>query len=357
MLSPREPGAGHMKRHFLALDGLRGVAAVAVMLFHRRWWGPHGHLLDHADLAVDFFFVLSGFVINHAYADRLSTGLSPLKFTRLRVVRLFPLILVGAILGLLVGLLLGSSNGTQPASVLVWFLLGAICLPVPRAMAKEPFPINRPTWSLFYELVANAIFALCIVRLSDRVVAMLTALAAAGMLAMLVMLGKVTGGYDFGQLGWGLVRVAYPFLMGVLLHRLRHRIRVPAMPFWLATLLLLAVFIPGDLGAIEPWFQGFAVLILFPLIVLAAHEKEPPRRWLPWVQFSAFISYPVYALHYPVLDAMSWLLPRTHLPYRLWLPVSACLCVAIAWAVARFVEPRMRDLFNRMLVSREVSLA
>ena len=90
-----------MKRHFEVLDGLRGTAAFAVVLFHIfEWLFPRyaDNPLRHAYLAVDFFFMLSGFVIGYAYDDRwpkMKIG----EFLRTRLIRLHPLVLLGVAIG------------------------------------------------------------------------------------------------------------------------------------------------------------------------------------------------------------------------------------------------------------------
>jgi len=142
-----------MKSHFLTLDGLRGVAALAVLLFHRRWYVPGGHFFDHAYLAVDYTFGLSGFVIAHVYEQRLRHGSnSLLDFVFIRAIRLYPLLLLSGAFGGMVWIILGRH---EPAIFFATFcaMLG---LPTPfpiiigeGASADSPFPINSPTWSLF----------------------------------------------------------------------------------------------------------------------------------------------------------------------------------------------------------------
>src|SRR6204780_4912905 len=105
---------GSGKEHFEVLDGLRGSAAFLIVIFHlfNYSFGFHGPwaLVKHAYLAVDFFFALSGFVVAYAYDDRW-TRMTILQFFRIRLIRLHPLVLVGATLGLLGYLLDPFSKG------------------------------------------------------------------------------------------------------------------------------------------------------------------------------------------------------------------------------------------------------
>src|ERR687885_1577591 len=91
------------KPHFAILDGLRGVAALAIVVFHFMEWvytDPSQNFIAHGFLAVDFFFCLSGFVIGYAYDDRIGQlGLA--TFFSLRLIRLHPLVVLGSVLGLL----------------------------------------------------------------------------------------------------------------------------------------------------------------------------------------------------------------------------------------------------------------
>jgi peptidoglycan/LPS O-acetylase OafA/YrhL len=157
-----------VKSHrFEALDGLRGFAALAVLLLHfgnvsTPWLSPHGAL------AVDFFFLLSGFVIASAYEVRLQAGqISVVSFVKLRVIRLYPLIFVGALLGTA-----GYFRVYDRQTLAIVLLTGLALIPTPLAPASESFnaiPANPPSWSLFIELWGNVLYALVARWLTNRV--------------------------------------------------------------------------------------------------------------------------------------------------------------------------------------------
>src|ERR1700744_3037299 len=91
------------KQHFEILDGLRGVAALAVVTFHFMEWVYFDYsknFIGHGFLAVDFFFCLSGFVIGYAYDDRIGK-MGILEFFKSRLIRLHPLVIIGSVIGLL----------------------------------------------------------------------------------------------------------------------------------------------------------------------------------------------------------------------------------------------------------------
>ena len=125
------------KEHFEVLDGLRGSAAFLIVLFHLFnypfGFRPPLHLMHHAYLAVDFFFGLSGFVVAYAYDDRW-TRMTMLQFFRIRLIRLHPLVLIGATLGLL-GYIFDpfskAMNHTAAPMLLLAYIASLLLLPSP----------------------------------------------------------------------------------------------------------------------------------------------------------------------------------------------------------------------------------
>lgn len=93
------------KPHYELLDGLRGVAALLVVFYHifeGLSFAAGGTLItviNHGYLAVDFFFILSGFVIGYAYDDRLGKSMSLGNFFKRRLIRLHPMIVMGSCAG------------------------------------------------------------------------------------------------------------------------------------------------------------------------------------------------------------------------------------------------------------------
>lgn len=325
------PRQGETKPHFVALDGLRGLAALAVVIYHRRWF-LDAPVIDHAFLAVDFFFILSGFVIGFAYDRRLRDGAMPFaQFVRVRIIRLWPLIVVGALLGCwaAVAHALGEHWMGGVAKALIALPLAILLLPAPPALANAPFAINQPSWSLLYEMVANLSYAALAPRLSDRLLALLVVVSGV-LLAAIVILTRVNLGFSWPW--WALVlalpRVMFPFLFGVLLYRWHAAGRLPriGLPVWLLALALLAVMMVPHLPRF--WnllLQLSAVFVIFPLIVVSGSQREPTGRWIGIARLSAELSYPVYILHAPMLALME--------PYVALLPVGKAVQLAIMVAV------------------------
>jgi peptidoglycan/LPS O-acetylase OafA/YrhL len=180
-----ERGSGSLKvaeARFAALDLLRGLAAIAVLLVHFRY-GPTGvTLAQKGYLAVDFFFVLSGFVVAHAYEQRLRRGtwLGPFCLTRL--LRLYPLYAFASIIGIAaVYFQPGTDRDTGHWAVSI--LLAVFFLPTPSQFSANPgslYPFNFAAWSLFWELAVNLLYGVAALQLDKRLLSLLIALGAAG---------------------------------------------------------------------------------------------------------------------------------------------------------------------------------
>lgn len=180
------------KPHYALLDGLRGVAALLVVWYHvfegYQFAGnkPVIDFINHGYLAVDFFFMLSGFVIGYAYDDRWGKSLTTSKFFRRRLIRLHPMVMMGALIGAISFLLTGMERWDSSHSTLLLTLIALICswlmIPALPGMPREVrgngemFPLNGPCWSLFFEYIGNILYAFIIRRLSTRTLAWLTAL-------------------------------------------------------------------------------------------------------------------------------------------------------------------------------------
>lgn len=296
-----------MKHKFVALDGLRGLAAIAVVIFHRRAWFGGDAVFGHAYLAVDFFFMLSGFVIAHAYEKRLLQQGSFWPFIRDRVIRLHPLLFAGAALGCVV-LLAEIHTGREERPALLPLTLLASFVPFPAFWAEDPFQVNLPTWSLFWEILINILFALTAFRLRTGWLAGIVALSSVAMIASSVRLSGFSTGFTNAELLWGFPRVCLGFSLGILLLRVHRSGRFPRLGLqWLPPLLLLVSLtaIPMN-STFSSIYDSAIVLILYPIILLWAAQDAPFLP--PLAKLSGEISYPLYVLHEPILMLTSAIL-------------------------------------------------
>ena len=359
------------KPHYLILDGLRGVAAIMVVVFHifeAHSPGPFFQVINHGYLAVDFFFLLSGFVIGYAYDDRwdkMTLG----GFFRRRLIRLQPMVIMGAIIGALCFYFQHSSvmwpalSGVPVWKVLLLMLAGFLMLPVPLSMDirgwAEMYPLNGPAWSLFFEYIANILYALLIRKFSKIALGILVFAAAAALIYYTVTdpRGDVVGGWSIepAQLRIGFTRLMYPFFAGLLLSRIVKPIPVKQAFLWCSLLLVIVLSIPRIGGSGHAWMNGLyeslVIIFIFPLIVFlgaggSIKGKVPEKV----CKFFGDISYPVYIIHYPLIYIYTgWVVDKKlsiqqALPFSLLVLVSA---VAIAYACLRLYDEPVRRWLNK----------
>jgi peptidoglycan/LPS O-acetylase OafA/YrhL len=344
----------YMKRHFEILDGLRGTAALLVLFFHLLdGLLPYAaNPLRHAYLAVDFFFLLSGFVIGYAYDDRWP-GLSLGAFLRARIIRLHPLVLLSVVLGALCYWFDPFVDGAQRvgASRLALMLgCGALLLPTPPSSAPGGWlthPLNSPGWSLLQEYLANIAYALVAWRLGRRALGAVVALTALALVATALKHGSLDGGWAWHSFWMAPVRVAFPFAAGLLLHRLRVQVRVPSAYSVLSGLLLLVFMAPAFVPA--AYYHLFCVLVIFPLIVAVGAGATSAGRLSGLCRISGQLSYPLYLVHFPFTAIFGHWVKATHPPLGQLVGAMAVLIVfliGLAWMALHFYDEPVRAWLN-----------
>jgi peptidoglycan/LPS O-acetylase OafA/YrhL len=365
------------KSHYVVLDGLRGVASLLVVVFHlfEAYAGnnPQKQIINHGYLAVDFFFLLSGFVIAYAYDDRWAR-MGQWEFYKRRLVRLQPMVVLGSVIGAALFLfqdwtIFPKIAGSSTWQVILVMLIGCTMIPLPKSADirgwDETYPLNGPAWSLFYEYCANVLYAVGLRKLSNRGLGVLVALSAVALLLLLVLgkRGDLIGGWslDVGGLTIGFTRVMFPFFAGVLLMRLGKRIRLPGA-FWLCSLMLIvALSLPRFGGTERLWVNGLyeagCVIVLFPLIVaIGAGEKRIDGTSVRVARFFGDLSYPLYITHYPLIYIYTgWVIDRKVPPLQGALAGLGVFVLAVTLAYASlklFDEPVRRWLASRFLTRR-----
>ncbi|QUD87438.1 acyltransferase family protein [Phenylobacterium montanum] len=287
------------RRVFHALDGMRGVAALFVAMRHTAFFHKLG--IPGGYMAVDLFFVLSGFVIAHAYERRFQEGLSAGRFLALRYVRLWPVYALGAVIGLLAALLhaLPGRDNLSAAQVAQTAPYALAMLPGPH-IRQMLYPVNSVAWSLALELTVNAVYALCWRPLRrPLVLAVSLAVSAAALVAAVAWFGKLDIGFLWRDWIGGLPRVAFSFTAGLAIYQLyRRRGLALKAPAW-ALLAPLPVLFCLPLG--ETVYPLVCVLLIFPALVFAiASAPEPGARQARLFALLGAASYPLYALHKPL---------------------------------------------------------
>lgn len=364
------------KKHYEILDGLRGVAAILVVIFHLFETFTMGdttkQIVNHGYLAVDFFFVLSGFVIGYAYDDRWKS-MSIKDFFKRRLIRLHPMIIIGMIVGAILFYTQSSFFFPAVSETPVWKMLlvmviGFTILPVGKSLDirgwNEMHPLNGPVWSLFFEYIANIIYALFIRKFSNKVLTILIIIAGAALVHLSVTKGNVIGGWSFDQtqLRIGFTRLLYPFLAGLLLSR----IVKPGMfknAFLWSSLLLIAVLSMPYIGTKEHvWVNGLyvalSIIVIFPFIVyIGASGKVTGKYSSKLCKFLGDISYPIYIIHYPLIYTfMAWVAKNKVFSIPKAAPamiVVLIVSILLAWISFKFFDLPVRNwLTKRFMKSK-----
>ncbi|MFH6944797.1 acyltransferase family protein [Flavobacterium sp. FlaQc-50] len=367
------------KKHYEILDGLRGVAAILVVAFHIFETFSGGNrfiqMINHGYLAVDFFFLLSGFVVAYAYDDRWEK-MTQWEFYKRRLIRLQPMVIMGMIIGAALYYFQASDVlFPQIATMPVWKLIlvmfvGFTLIPLtPSAEIRgwgEMHPLNGPAWSLFFEYIANILYAVLFRRFSNKVMTLFVVIFAGMFINYTVFgpKGDVIGGWSLNleQMNIGFTRLLYPFFAGVLLSRLGKLIHIKGA-FWICSLLITIVLaIPriGDENTL--WMNGIyesvCVILLFPLIVSigAGGELKNPFS-LKICKLLGAISYPIYITHYPLIYwYTAWVVDnKVALKDGYMLGIGVLIAsIVLAYACLKLYDEPVRNWLQKKFQKRSV---
>ena len=365
------------KPRYEILDGLRGVAAMLVVAYHLFETYYHGgpdQPINHGYLAVDFFFVLSGFVIGYAYDDRWNK-MSTWAFFKRRLIRLHPMVILGTLFGALM-FYFGSCTDFPLINQTPWLMVVLVMfwcftmIPLPNTMDirgwAETNPLNGPAWSLQWEYIANILYALVIRRFSK--VALGICVAVFAVMTVILCLNidvtgfleerswasyTVVGGWSTtpDQLQVGLTRLLYPFFCGLLISRLDKLIKVKAGFWWCSLMIVVLLCMPwmgiGTEGE-SRWTNGLyellCILIAFPLIVsIGAGSSVKGSKSEAINKFLGEISYPIYITHYPLIYMqMSW--ADSHKDATLGTHIFVAVCIFVLAILVAYGALKLYDL-------------
>lgn len=385
------------KPHYLILDGLRGAAALMVLWYHvfegfAFAGGTAIETFNHGHLGVDFFFMLSGFVISYAYDDRWKSqsrnanSLTIGAFFKRRLIRLQPMVIMGALIGLITYLIQGGVrwDGTQMPIhwTMIAFFLAMFLIPAYPGAAYdvrgngEMFPLNGPSWSLFFEYIGNILYALFIRKLSNKKLAVLS--VSTGLLWISFVVFDISG-YDMIGIGWtldtvnflgGLLRMLFPFSLGMLMARnfnvksQKSKVEgfcfksfITKNIFWIAILVMFVLFsmpyIPkkGTIS-INGIYELLCIILVFPMIVwFGASGNTASKFSTKTCKFLGDISYPLYIIHYPVMYLFySWLIDnKLYSLGETWHVVLLVMAtnITLAYACLKLYDEPLRKFLNR----------
>lgn len=345
------------KQHYEILDGLRGVAAIAVVIFHFMEIAVpdyNDNFIAHAYLAVDFFFCLSGFVIAYAYDNKLA-DIGFAKFFKQRLIRLQPLVIIGSIWGLVAFVVDPFSNLWVKYADKLWLLFGASCLMIPYPLVPERyfniFHLNPPSWSLFWEYVASIVYAAVLIRVGKKALWVLVAIGAVALVYEAHYATNLGVGWSGVNFWGGGIRAFFSFLAGILVYRSGYIIRNKLGFLITAGLLLLSLLAPFT--ATYNWIlEPFIIIAYFPLLLAIGAGATPGLRAKRLCELFGNISYPLYMIHYPFIWMfMSYV--ETHKPTLWWMSiitvVGTLLLIGLSYLVLVLIDMPVRQYLKNRL--------
>lgn len=381
------------KPRFEILDGLRGVAAMIVVAFHlfeTYSVGPSDQILNHGYLAVDFFFVLSGFVIGYAYDDRWG-HMTTWDFFKRRLIRLQPMVILGTLIGAF-WFYFSAAPGFELVMQTPWWklllitILGCIMFPTPPSMDirgwKEINSLNGAQWSLLWEYIANILYALLLRRFSKIILAVFVFLSAFLTIDLAMNIDifgllevrsyakyTVIGGFGLtpDQIYIGISRLLYPFFGGLLLYRMsKWRINLRKGGMTICSLAVAATLVVPHIGGDNhEWLNGLycamTILFIYPAIVAAGAGSElKGKKTTAICKFLGMISYPLYITHYPMIYVqMNWAAQHADAPLgtHIWVAVSIFIAsIAVAYASVKVYDTPVRKwLADKFIYSTKKS--
>ena len=296
MTAAADPG-----RTYRTLDALRGVAALMIVARHAGSVFP-ADPFPESFLAVDLFFLLSGFVVANAYEARLLAGCGVVPFLRTRLIRLYPLYVFGLLLGAAGEVLIALLQGRAPDLVHLAeaALIGILMLPAVSPLPMGSSALDGPTWTLLPELLINLVYAALLRRLSTRTVLSVVAAGAVGLGVSERVYGTLDGGWWPATFPMVAARLGFSFFLGVAFFRLRPERRRAPWAAWSAPLVLTAALALHPAGRLHSLYELLLVLGLFPLVTWWAVRHEPGARGARVFAWLGSSSYAIYVIHQPL---------------------------------------------------------
>ncbi len=371
------------KPRYEILDGLRGVAAFYILIYHL--FEGAGVMLGHGYLGVDFFYALSGFVIGYAYDSRWGT-MTMREFFKRRIIRLHPLVLMGTFIGLAFFFWGESAAFPKIASAPWWMILSlfvycSFMLPMPPAWdihgGQGTNSFNENIWSLYWEYAANILYAFVFRRLPLVALIVLAGVAGLGTIDLALNLDvfgvfatertyaayTVNGGWSLtaAHLYIGAVRLFYPFIIGLIFARLKGKcnFKVPG-GFWTCSFFLLALLMTPQLGGIvNGTFDAFSILILLPLLLCAGAGSEiKGKKTTAICRFLGEMSYPLYITHGPfTYMQLAWVTNHPDASSGKIITLSTLMffvCLAVAYAAWRLYDLPVRAWLSKRFLKYKI---
>ncbi|MCD4487342.1 acyltransferase [Chromobacterium vaccinii] len=334
---------------FDSLDCVRGIAAIIVMLYH---YGDHCnlHYFPGAWVSVDLFFILSGFVISHSYGRKILSGMNFLEFIKIRLIRLAPLYFIALLLGIFAALLTtkGRENEIYTLGVFGIFLIPSdsqMTWPFGLDYVQGSlFPLNDPSWSLFFELFANIFFFWYVSKFKHYSSITFVFLCFLLYIFLTFLTKQVNPGWSYDYMYVGFIRVFYTFFIGALIYGIDNK-----RNFQFSVAVPVAMFFLCLLNSTKIAFANS--VIIAPLAIYVLSQVKINNNFKR-IMCSAFgeISYPVYIIHFPIFRLLYPILKRLASPIIVIVIISLTT-IAISGLLVQ-VDCIVRKYLNKKILSR-----
>ncbi len=344
---------------FRTLDGLRGIAALLIVMRHtENFFAPIA--FKESYLAVDLFFVMSGVVLCHSYEQKLLHGLSPWRFAWLRIVRIYPLYLLGCAIAV-PALLLTPDSLISTHNLVQVMLLGLFLFPnVFPGGGGNLYPLDAPSWSLFFELSVNFFYGFFCIRLNDRITAVIVAVSGAALLPIILFSRhhNLNLGFTLKSFPSGIFRVAFSFFIGVLICRwYTRRPKVIGglagnVASWAVATLVAVLLVLPIADRLQSAYDFTVVIAVFPVIVAVSLAFEMSGASAVIFKFLGVISYAVYVLHAPLARLIEAVLPKHGAEIVPFAPLAGLAFLAVLIVVCYLVDLIYDIPIRRRLTTR-----
>jgi Predicted acyltransferases len=283
-------------------------------------------------------------------------------FFKRRIIRLHPMIIIGMLIGAALfyfqdspRLGWGGIHETPVWKMLLVMFIGSTLIPVGKGLDirgwSEMHPLNGPAWSLFYEYIANIVYAVFLRRITKVFLAVLVIIAASITIhyALTNPGGNIIGGWSINphQLRIGFTRLAFPFLAGMLLAKTAKLRYTPKAFLSAGLLLVMFLSMPHIENGGHRWVNGvyecFCLMVIFPLVVwLGAGGKVKGKKVTGLCKFLGDISYPIYITHFPIVYVyMAWVTNNGLTLAESW--YMGIVCVVISIGIA-YISMKLYDI-------------
>ena len=327
---------------FHGLDVLRGYAAIVVLIFHAE--SKIGvQILSGGYLAVDTFFLMSGFVIAHSY-DRRLNQLGFWGFLRARAIRLYPLYLLGTAIGLFVVVLIwlfGKDKTFGATDISFALLLNSLFIPsVSNILEDNLFPFVVPAWSLMFEVIVNLGYALFFAKLTPRVLTAVVIISGFAVVFYTLQMGNSNGGANWSSIGMGLARVGFSFPLGILLYR--RKFRLPQFGYLgILTLPCLLIGLHAEPSVLR---DLLFIFVLSPALTVVCVDYQP--RWQSVTSYLAATSYCIYVIHHPVLILVSSVTRKIGISSAIPIVGAVIALLVSSYFIDRYYDRPLRRWLN-----------